>query len=110
MKKQPRNENSNIFRLFEFVMEVIGWLQIVASPLFIGLAIGLLIYIPQPSLTRLIIGAVFTVAGLILGIKLATKKWKGKGTVDFISRISATPDLDNIEPENKSKETERDHL
>jgi hypothetical protein len=36
---------------------------------------------------------------LIAGIILASKIWKKRGTVDFISNISATPELDNLDQE-----------
>lgn len=83
-------------RVFEFIMEIIGWLQIVASPFLIGLGIGAFIYFPNPTLTNLIIGIVISIIGLITGIIWATKIWKTKGTMWFVSQVSATPDLDNL--------------
>ena len=84
-------------------MEIIGWLQIVASPFLIGLGIGAFIYFPDPTLTNLIIAIVISLVGLILGIIWATKIWKTKGTVWFMSRLSATPELDNLVDTEKEK-------
>jgi hypothetical protein len=63
------------------LLEVIGWLQIIASPLFIGLGIAAFIYLPAPSTTRLIIGISIAALGLIVGIVLAVRIWKRKGTI-----------------------------
>ncbi|UKJ06216.1 hypothetical protein [Solitalea lacus] len=80
-------------------------MQIVASPLLIGLAIGATIYFSDPTTTRLFIGIIVATVGLIVGIIWATRQWKGKGTIWFMSRIMATPELDNIDGEQKSETT-----
>lgn len=94
------------YRVFEFTTEAIAWLQIVASPLLIGLVIGAITYFTSPNLTRLILAIVVSMAGLIVGIIWATKKWKGKGTNWFMSRIMATPELDSPD-EGTTKPTDR---
>lgn len=87
------------FKVLEFIAELIGWMQIVASPLFIGVAIGAIIYFPNPSQTRLVFGVILATCGLVLGVIWATKKWKGKGTIYFLSRIMATPEMDKPQDE-----------
>jgi uncharacterized membrane protein HdeD (DUF308 family) len=84
-------------------MEIIGWLQIVASPLLIGLGIAAFLYFPNPTDTRFVFAIIVAVLGLIVGIVWANRIWKNKGTMWFLSRISATPDLDNL----TGKETEK---
>ena len=95
----------NIFiemhKAFEYIMEIVGWLRIVASPLLIGLCIGAIIYFPNPTFTTLIIAIIISVLGLLVGIIWATKIWKTKGTMWFVSQVSATPDFDN--PDNNKK-------
>lgn len=91
-------------KIFEFITEVIGWLQIVASPLLIGLGIGALVYFSNPTNTRLVIGITVAVLGLIIGILWATKIWKTKGTISFMSRIMATPELDKKETETNEND------
>ena len=81
---------------FETFSEIVGWLQIFASPFLIGLFIGALIYIARPNILTLTIGIIVAITGLILGIIWATKIWKKKGTIDFISGTMATPELDNV--------------
>ena len=109
---KPRNVSGNLtknhvkdnmHRVFEYMMEIIGWLQIVASPLLIGLGIAAFIYFPNPTETRMIIAIIVAVLGLVIGIVWANRIWKTKGTMWFVSQISATPDLDNL----TGKETEK---
>lgn len=90
-------------KFFELITESIGWLQIVASPFLIGIIIGALIYFPNPSLITLILGIIVAILGLILGISWATKAWKGKGTIWLTSRIMASPELDDLDVENKTE-------
>ena len=102
-----------MFKIFEWLTEAAGWLRIVASPLLIGLGIGAIIYFPDPNRTRLIIGISFVFPGLIVGILWATKIWKSKeGTISFLSKIMATPELDDKEVETnetKSAGKKSDH-
>lgn len=86
-----------IHKIFEIITEVVGWIQIVFSPTLLDIAFGLGIYYNFPNLTGMIIGALIIVIGLIIGIVLATKKFKTTGTIHFLSRISVTPELDNLE-------------
>jgi hypothetical protein len=87
-----------MFKIFEWITEAIGWLQIAASPFLIGLGIGACVYFPNPTATRLVIGITTTTLGLIIGILLATKIWKSKvGTIGFLARTMATPELDKKE-------------
>ena len=81
---------------FEKIMEIIGWLRIVASPLITGLIVGAFIYLPNPTDTRLIIGISVAVLGLIIGILWATSVWKKNGTINFLSKTMATPELDKL--------------
>jgi len=76
--------------LFELLMEILGWIQIVASPLLIGLIIGAVIYFPKPGGTKLIIALFIAATGLLIGVIWATRDWKKNGTIHFISKISAT--------------------
>lgn len=87
---------------FETFTEIIAWLQIVASPFLFASIIGLVIYFQNQSLTNLIIAIVIALIGLFVGIIFATKKLKTKkGTVWFVSRIIASPELDEKEKSNE---------
>ena len=86
-----------MFKILDKITEIVGWIQIVFSPTLIGTVFGFGIYLNFPNLTAAIIGIMIAVIGLIIGIVLATKKLKTTGTINFLSRISATPELDNLE-------------
>ncbi len=90
----------DFFNLFEKATEIVGWIQIILSPLLLGSLISFIIYINLKEPYGLIIGISLSVISLIGGILLANKKWKGKGTINFLSSISATPDLDNLDDGN----------
>jgi len=79
---------------FEKLTEIIGWIQIMLSPTLFCVLIGAFIYFSNPTTTRLVIALVIALFGLIVGILYATHIWKTKGTIWFVSRVSATPELD----------------
>lgn len=83
------------FKFIEFTLELYGWLRIVASPFIIGIILGAFIYFPQPSQGRLVLGSLVAALGLFIGIVWASKHWKGKGTLFFLSRTQTTPELDS---------------
>lgn len=107
-KKNIQKSDRGIFRVFELFTESIGWLQIAASPLFIGLIVGAVIYFPNPTTTRLIVGIIVATLGLIIGVIWATKQWKGKGTIWFMSSINATPELDKLEEKDNNDKADND--
>ena len=80
-------------KVIEFILELIGWVQIVLFPLLIGFFLGAVVYYYQRDEVGLVLGIIVAFIGLIAGIILATRIWKKKGTVSFLSRIRATPEL-----------------
>ena len=92
-----------MFKIFNFLLELFGWLKIVASPLLISLIIGGIIYFPNPTQLNLIIAIALIILGLLIGILWANKIWKTKGTIWFLSQISATPELDNLGDKKEDK-------
>ncbi|MFC0776380.1 hypothetical protein [Terrimonas alba] len=88
--------------LFELFTEIVGWLQIVASPFLTGLAIGLIIYFSSQNKAGFIIAILVATIGLITGIVWANRVWKKQGTIHFMSGIKATPELDKIKDENEN--------
>jgi len=90
----------SIYTIFEYALEFLGWLKIMASPLFIGIVIGLFIYLPAPNDTRLLIASIITFVGLIIGIILATRIWLRKGTMDYLAEIMASHDFDHMNDDN----------
>jgi FtsH-binding integral membrane protein len=90
-------------KILEFITELIAWFEIVLSPLLIGLVIGAVIYFSRQDTVGLVLGIIVATLGLIIGVILATRIWKKKGTANFMSRLSATPELDNLNDEKTKK-------
>lgn len=80
--------------LLRFFTEGIAWLMIVASPLLIGAGLGVFLYAQFPGTPMLVTAIVLAATGLGFGFWWATRIWKRRGTVDFISRVVASPELD----------------
>ena len=80
----PDHTNKKIkMDFFNLLLEVFGWIRIVASPLLIGALIGFGVYISNPDSTRLIIAIIIASIGLLTGIIWATKVWRKGSTMDY---------------------------
>lgn len=86
----------------ESIFQALGWLQIVASPLLIGAIIGFVFYLVVKGNTGLFIGIAIACIGFFIGIIWATKVSGKKSTIDFMSRVNASPEIDKLE---NTKET-----
>jgi len=82
-------------RIIEIFVEILSWLRIMASPLIIGVGIGILVYGNNPNNTGMAIGVIISFIGLLFGIIGATKVWRKTGTSNFLSRVNASPELNN---------------
>ena len=51
----------------------------------------------------MIFGIIIAFFGFIIGLIWATKKFNTNGTIHFLSRISATTELDNLEKTENGK-------
>ena len=86
-------------RILRPILEIIGWLQIAASPIVAGLIIGSIIYSAKTDTIGLIIGIIIALTGLVVGVIWATKVWRREGTMNFMSRLLGTPELDKKQSE-----------
>jgi F0F1-type ATP synthase assembly protein I len=82
---------------FDKAIEAIGWLQIIASPFIGGIIVGGIIYLLIRNTLGVVIAILFACTGLITGIVLANRISRKSGTIDFMSRVDASPELDNTE-------------
>lgn len=74
-----------MWKVVAFLIEGIGWLQIVAGPLLGGCGLGVAVYCRKPDATGLVLAIVSAVVGLVAGIVIATRIWKKTGTTRFLS-------------------------
>ena len=102
-KDKKGGKGNNKMSFFDYFTEVMGWMQIVVSPLLLGLVIAVFIYFPDPTSLRLIIAIGVAIIGLIVGIVFATKIWRKQGTISFLSSIMSTPEFDDLDEEKKTK-------
>ena len=89
-KKKVKKDFFNLF------LEVFGFIRIVASPLLIGLAIGFGVYVSKPDKVGVIIAISIAGIGFLIGIIWATKIWRKKSTLDYIS-TATSPDFDKFD-------------
>jgi len=85
-----------MLNFLEKCSEIYGWIRIMLSPTLIGMGLGSIVYYNNPSSSRLLLGLFICFAGITIGIIWATRIYKSrKGTIHFLSRLMATPELDN---------------
>ncbi|QLH47641.1 MAG: hypothetical protein HWD58_19720 [Bacteroidota bacterium] len=87
-----------MYNFFEKLLEIVGWFRIMISPTLIGGIAGIIIFNEYPSLIGKLTALGIGFIGLLIGIIWATRIYKSpKGTIYFMSRVSATPELDEKE-------------
>lgn len=84
-----------MFKILETIPKVIAWLQIAVAPLIVGGVAGFFIYAYYPNNLGVSMAVLTTVIGLVLGILWANRVRKKRGTVEHMSRVIATPELDH---------------
>ena len=82
-------------KAFETIFEIFGWLEIAVSPALIGIILGCVIYFNVERPFGLGFGIAVAALGIVVGIIWATKVWRKRGTIRFLSRTMATPELDD---------------
>jgi hypothetical protein len=88
-------------KVLEFLIDAFSWLKIVASPFLIAAMIAIIIYLKVAGILGLVLSVGMLLVGLVVGVILATRIWKTKGTTNFLARIHATPELDKVDQEKK---------
>lgn len=83
-------KNKSFLNYFEYITEIVGWIQFFISPLIVGY---IAYYFIQNTL-GIIIGVSIGLVGFILGFILSNRSWKKGRTVKFLSRVISTPDID----------------
>ncbi len=89
-----------MFKFLETFIEIICWIQIAISPTLIGAIIGTIVYLKYRNNYGILGGSSITLIGLVIGIIWATRIWKKSGTLNFMSRINASPELDQKDLKN----------
>ena len=91
-------ENSDVF---DSITEIFGFIQIAASPIAIALFISFFVVKSMPGTIGFVIAGIITTLGLLIGILWAINVAKTKGTVNFMSKVSGTSELDDKDTEKE---------
>ena len=78
-------------------IEAIAWLKIALAPIIASIIIAGFMYIYSQNITGLLLAIFIIIAGIVAGITWAQRVRKKYGLVDFISKVNASPELDNKE-------------
>jgi len=74
-------------KLFEIILEIFGWLQIVIGVTLIAGLIAFVTYLKWSNETGKVTAIIILSIGFILGAIWATRIWKKHGTIAWLSRI-----------------------
>jgi len=95
-------------KIFLFFTELVGWIRIVLSPVFIAFLIGAILYHFYPTNRSLILTGGLSLVGLIIGVKWASRVWMSKGTMWYLSQITNSPELDSEQKNDLEKESQEE--
>ena len=84
-------------KFIEQLLSWLAWLQLFIAPAAIGSFLGLMLWLNFRTAWGLAGGIMLAILGIGAGIVFAEKARRGKGTIEFISRTSAHPELDRDE-------------
>ena len=97
-----------MLRIIGLLIEIANWVRIVLSPLLISVFIGGFVVLGLQNTLVIVIGSLITLTGLIIGVIWATRIWKTTGTTWFMSRLVASPDIDEaIKPKERSERSDK---
>lgn len=92
-----------MIKFFEKAAEFLYGAQIAISPLLIFSAIGAVVYLREPTPNRLILAVILAIVGLAIGIAWAIHIHKKRGTVEFMSKLQSSQDMDTQTDDNHKK-------
>ncbi len=82
------------FKIIALLIEVFNWILIMLSPTGFGFIFGISIAAYFKNWFGIALGSIVFLTGFVTGIIWATRIWKRRGTTFFMSRIMASPDID----------------
>ena len=78
----------------DFITEMIAWLQIAVSPIIISIILAVVVYYFKQDRIGQILSILILLAGIITGVIWATRIYRKRGTVNFMAKVSGSPELD----------------
>ncbi|MBO2009573.1 hypothetical protein [Hymenobacter negativus] len=80
-------------KFIEWLLSALAWLQIFISPFIIGIIGGGIVWLIWRDLCGVALASTVVLFGCINGIVFAEKARRSKGTIEFMSRTIAHPEL-----------------
>ena len=80
-------------KIIELLLSLLAWLQLFISPALIGSFLGLVVWLNWRTSWGLSTGLGLALVGCAVGVIFAEKARRGKGTIEFMSRNIAHPEL-----------------
>lgn len=87
-----------VMKLVKALVDILIWLRVFISPFLVFIGLGFFVWFAlKKTMTADIICAVIVVIGLVTSV-LITKRVKRRfGLSHFVSRVNASPELDNLD-------------
>lgn len=84
-------------KIIEKLVEFIGWLQLCIFPIVISCILGGIFYYYNPFGIGIYFSIISIILGIIAGVLYATKVHQKEGTVNHLSKLIRTPELEKKE-------------
>ncbi len=89
-------------KFLEKLIAFFNYLKIAASPTLFGFIISAIVYANKPDTVGQILAIIIAISGIVCGVLLANWAKRKVGTTEFMSRINASPDLDDAMKNDKN--------
>ncbi len=89
---------------FDRVIEVFAWLRIAVAPTLGGALIGVILYFAVGGQLGIVFCALCVALGVVLGVGFAEWARRKHGTLNFISKVNASPDLDKLSRDSNKQD------
>ena len=103
---KQKKKRTDLFDFFDGISEIAGWILIVFRATVLSFLLGCVLFVCLQGAAGLVLGIAVLLLGMFLGVTFATRKYKTTGTIDLLSRVDATPELDKT-TEKKIQEEEQ---
>lgn len=84
--------------MFDKIIKALAWTQVAVVPAMIGVGLGLLGWLSLKGVWGVFLGSALALGGLFIGVTWANRVSRKHGSIQFIARVSATPELDKSKP------------
>ena len=81
--------------MIDKLTKAFAWLQIAIAPAIVGIGVGIFVWSRLANLWGIVIGSTVAVSSIIGGIMWANKMSRKNGSIQFMAKVSATPELDD---------------